>query len=472
VAGPVIDAFVSEGLGDSTYLLTSKDEAAVIDPQRDVQRVLTRAAELNARVTAVVETHVHNDYVSGALELRDRTGAGLILPAGGGYAFDHEPAGDGERIRIGGAELVAMSTPGHTPEHLAWIARVGEAPLAVFTGGSLMIGGAGRTDLLGPARTLELTRAQFRSLSRLRELPDEVQVLPTHGAGSFCGSSGPDGPRTSTVGAERVTNDALRERDAGRFVAARLTRLLEYPAYYRHMARVNRAGPPLMAELIPPEAFGPAELERAVAAGAYLVDGRPRHDFARAHIMGALNVELDEQFASYVGWLVPWNAPLALVLPDPQQDALVEALGQVRAIGFDSVIGHLAGGVAAWEAEGREVASYPTATIDELCVALHEGAAQVLDVRQPNEWADGIIPGSRTIFVADLPDRMEDVSGDGRTWITCRTGHRSAIAASLLDGAGHDVALVTPDGVPNVLERCAPDVAARGDLTPGPAGSR
>jgi hydroxyacylglutathione hydrolase len=469
MADPGIEAFVSEGLGDSTYLLTSNGEAAVIDPQRDVRAVLARAAALRARVSAVVETHVHNDYASGALEVRDRTGADLVLPVGGGYVFHHQPAGEGQRIRVGDVELVAMATPGHTPEHLAWMAQAGGGPIAVFTGGSLMVGGAGRTDLLGTARTLELTRAQFRSLSRLRELPDEVQVLPTHGAGSFCGSSGQQGLRTSTIGAERATNDALREREAGRFVAARLSRLLDYPAYYRHIAGVNRAGPSLLAELSTPEALDPTGLEAAVAAGAHLVDGRQREAFAKAHIRGALNIELDEQFASYVGWLVPWDAPLALVLPEPREEALAEALGQVRAIGYDRVVGHLAGGIGAWEAEGRAIASFPTVTIDDLCAAIPDRAPQVLDVRQPNEWAGGIIPGSRTIFVADLPGRIDGMSRDGPTWIACRSGHRSAIAASLLDGAGYDVRLVTPDGVPDLLERCPPGGAPDGRQPSGPA---
>jgi hydroxyacylglutathione hydrolase len=227
-----------------------------------------------------------------------------------------------------------------------------------------------------------------------------------------------------------------------------------------------------MATLPQAMPLDPAGLRAALAGGAHLIDGRRREAFAEAHIRGALNVELDEQFASYVGWVVPWNAPLAFVLPDPQDDALQEALSHVRAIGYDRVVGYLPGGIDAWMDAGHEVTSYPTAAVDELCDTLPGGGAHVLDVRQPTEWAQGIIPGSRTIFLADLPDRMGSVAPEGQTWISCRTGHRSAIAASLLHGAGYDVRLVTPDGVPDVLERCPPRRVPGGGAPSRPPRSR
>ncbi len=456
---PRIEPFVTEGLGDSSYLLASGDEAVVIDPQRDVDRFLEVAGANGWRIRAVIETHVHNDYVSGAREIRDATDAQLCLPARGGYGFDHRPMAEGDQIRVGDLVVCALETPGHTPEHLAWLVlrHDAERPEAVFTGGSLMVGGAGRTDLLGAERTEALTRDQFASLERLAHLPDDVRVLPTHGAGSFCGSAGGGTRRTSTIGVERASNPTLGWTDVAAFVSDRLSGLLEYPSYYRFMADVNRSGPALVRNVRPPAAMDPPALERALAEGVRLVDGRDRLAFADAHISGSLNVELDEQFATYLGWLVPWNTPVAFVLPEPEDEGLTEALVQAHRIGFDRVVGHLAGGVDAWASSGRPVASYPTAGVADLRDALRREVMTptIIDVRQPSEWADGTVRGSRTIFVADLAERFAH-RGDGaapgpEAWVICRTGHRAAMAASLLDGAGERVRLVTPGGVPDLL---------------------
>jgi hydroxyacylglutathione hydrolase len=457
---PRLDPFVTEGLGDSSYLLASGDEAVVVDPQRDVGRILAAAASSGRRILAVLETHVHNDYVSGAHEIRDATGAELLLPARGRYAFDHRPMDEGDEIQVGDLLLRALETPGHTPEHLAWLALLGDdaRPWAVFTGGSLMAGSAGRTDLLGPDRADALTRDQFASLHRLAELPDDVRVLPTHGAGSFCGSAGGGSRRTSTIGVERTSNPVLASSDLEAFVADRLSGLPEYPAYYRFMAGVNREGPALLRDLAEPVSMDPADLERALGEGVRLVDGRDRLSFSGAHVPGSLNIELDDQFGTYLGWLVPWNEPVAVIVPEPQVDALAEALVQARRIGFDRVVGFLDGGVDAWSSTGRAVSSYGTANVDDVCDAIRTGAEAptLVDVRQPGEWADGTVPGSRTIFVADLPARLGEAAADGETWVICRTGHRASIAASLLDAAGKHVRLVTPGGVPAVLAACAP----------------
>jgi rhodanese-related sulfurtransferase len=387
---------------------------------------------------------------------------------------------EGDEIRVGDVTLTAMETPGHTPEHLAWLAtRAGaDRPDAVFTGGSLMVGSAGRTDLLGRESAEELTRAQFHSLHRLRMLPDVVRVLPTHGAGSFCGSSGEETRRTSTVGDERAENQVFQQTDLAAFVRDRLTGLLEYPSYYRHMAGINRTGPALLRDLPSPTALDAAGSERAVADGARIVDGRGRRPFADAHVPGSLNIELNEQFASYVGWLLPWASPIVLILPDPERDALEEAFTQIRSIGFDDRIDHLAGGVEAWATAGRPLSSYPTGGIADLCgrsVTAEDVSPAILDVRQPGEWAEGTIPGSRTIFVGDLPWRAGEVPPDEETWVICRTGHRAAMAASILDARGVPVRLVASGGVPDWLAECGSEGAETVDTATSPphaAGSR
>ena len=241
-----LDVVVTEGLGDSSYVLTWGDEAAVVDPQRDVERFVDAARARGATIRHVVETHVHNDYLSGALELRAATGAEIWGPAEAGYAFGYRPVEGGTEITLGDATLLGVATPGHTPEHLAYVLRDRAEPIALFSGGSLMVGGAGRTDLLGPERTGELTRLQFRSMRRLAELADAVRVLPTHGAGSFCAVGSPGERRTSTIAEERDGNPAFTETDEEAFVRRQLTSLMAFPAYYAEMAPINRAGPPVL----------------------------------------------------------------------------------------------------------------------------------------------------------------------------------------------------------------------------------
>ena len=263
-----IDVLVTEGLGDSSYVLTWGDEAAVVDPQRDVERFVDAARAHGATIRRVVETHVHNDYVSGALELRAATGAEIWGPVEAGYEFGYRPAEDGTEIPFGDATLRGLATPGHTPEHLAYLLRDGSEGIALFSGGSLMVGGAGRTDLLGPERTDELTRLQFRSMRRLADLPDGVRVLPTHGAGSFCAVGSPGERPTSTIAEERATNLSFTETDEEAFVRRQLTGLMAFPAYYADMAPINRAGPPVLGAPSRPRAMTPDQVADALAAGA------------------------------------------------------------------------------------------------------------------------------------------------------------------------------------------------------------
>ncbi len=459
-----VELVVTAGLGDNSYVLVSEAEALVVDPQRDVGRYLEIAASKGAVIGQVLETHVHNDYVSGAVELRAATGAEIVGPAGAGYGFAHRGVADGDELKVGDLRIVAVATPGHTPEHTSYLVYEGgsDAPSAAFTGGSLMVGGAGRTDLLGPAFTDGLTRDQFRSLRRLAALPDAVAVLPTHGAGSFCGTGPAPRERTSTLSEERVRNPALAAPDEETFVRMQLSGLLAYPAYYRSMAPINRAGPAVLGDLMPRlsklrlSKLSPEQLERAMAGGVAVVDARWRVQFARAHVPGSINVELDDTFGSYVGWVVPFGSPVALVLPEPEGEAMDEAATQLLRIGYDRIEGYLAGGVKAWRASGRAVGSYPVAGLEELCRRYRSSLRpEVLDVRQQAEWDAGHIEGSRHVFVGDLPGRVEELAGAGEVWAVCGTGHRASLASSLLDRAGIQVRLVDGTGVRDFLKHCA-----------------
>ncbi len=245
------EIFVTPGLGDNSYLVWSGSEALLVDPQRDVWRFLEVAKRKGLSIRYVLETHVHNDYLTGALAIRAATGAAIAAPARGDYQFPHCGLHEGDEIQVGSLRLVALETPGHTPEHLSYLVFEGAAasPVALFSGGSLIVGSAGRTDLLGESRTEELTRAQYRSLRRLATFPDDVQLLPTHGAGSFCASTAPSLQRTSTIGEERVANPALVAPDEETFLRQQLAGLLAFPTYYRHMAPINRAGPDVLRSL-------------------------------------------------------------------------------------------------------------------------------------------------------------------------------------------------------------------------------
>ncbi|MCX6021350.1 MAG: MBL fold metallo-hydrolase [Chloroflexi bacterium] len=449
---------MTPGLGDNSYLLTAGDEAALVDPQRDAWRFVQEAADRGTPVRYVLETHVHNDYVSGAREAQAMTGAEIAAPARGGYAFPHRRMAEGDEIRLGDYRIVALETPGHTPEHLAWVVyRDGlPEPVAVFTGGSLLVGGAGRTDLLGPDLTEELTVAQFHSLRRLAALPDGVQVLPTHGAGSFCAVPAPaPDERTSTMGRERRRNPALAAPTSTAFVLQQLDGLSPAPAYYRHMGPINRQGPLLLEGLPSTPPLSVDQAVQRIAAGAWVVDARASAAFAAAHLPGAINIELGDSFATYVGWVVPFGAPLILVLPET--GVLAETVTQLMRIGYEQVSGYLWNGVDDWRESGRPVRSYQTANVGELCQAFVEGRPiRLLDVRQEVEWNAGHFPESMHIFIGDLPSIVGDVPTDCEVWVACATGYRAAIAASLLDRAGIPVRLVTPGGVPEALALCGP----------------
>jgi hydroxyacylglutathione hydrolase len=431
-----LEIFNTPGLGDNSYLLRSGDEGVLIDPQRDAWRFLATAGRMGVRIRAVLETHVHNDYVSGAHEVRSATGAELVLPARGGYEFKYRPADEGDEVTVGDTRLVALSTPGHTPEHLAWLAHDASRPEphALFSGGSLLVGSAGRTDLLGAAFTDALTRDQYQTLSRLAKLPDDVVVLPTHGAGSFCVAAMPTTKPTSVIGDERTRNPLLTAADLTSFTVELSGELMAYPSYYAHMAPINRSGADVLGSLPRPPEVSPEVV---------------------AHVRGSLNIELNSGFASYVGWLLPFNAPILLILPEPADESAADAMTQLIRIGWSHIVGHLPGGIGRWRGYGGDVARYDVVSADELCDAHTRGEHPVvLDVRQELEWTWGTIPDSHTIFVSDLPGRLDQLPRTEPVWVICSNGHRAAIAASLLDRAGIPVRLVGNGGVGEWRARC------------------
>jgi rhodanese-related sulfurtransferase len=322
--------------------------------------------------------------------------------------------------------LRALATPGHTDEHLSFLLLDGSRELGVFTGGSLIVNSAARTDLLGADRTDELTRAQYRSLRRLITLPDEVAVWPTHGAGSFC-SAPPGAERTTTMGAQKRSNPLLAAPDEDTFVTRLIDSLGSYPAYFARLAEANRRGPAVLTTRPALPAMTADQVRALLVDGGCVVDVRPAADFAAGHIPGAISIPLRDQFASWLGWLLPDDLPLAFIAAEGQD--LDDILWQAYKIGYERLAGHLAGGMAAWLAAGGE--QRHTAFV----AAEHAPAGPYLDVRQRSEYAAGHVAGSVHIELGDLTAHAADVPGGAV--VACGHGERAMTAASLLERAGH-----------------------------------
>ena len=426
---PLLD----RGLGNQAYLVDLGDgRALAVDPCLDLRGLDAVADRAGLWVAVAAETHLHADFVSGATRLARRDGARVVGSATGARRFEHLGLADGETADLGGLTLRAWSTPGHTDEHVAYILEDDGQPLAVFTGGSLIVGAAARTDLVSPELTESLARAQFRSLRRLAALPDGTPVYPTHGAGSFC-SAPPGADRTSTIGREKATNPLMGIADEDLFVATLLGSLGTYPPYFARLSAVNRAGP---AE--PGPATVPAlSVSRVVAlraAGAEVVDARPVEDYSAGHIPGSIANALRPAFATWLGWLVADPGTPLIVVRNPDQDPQ-EILWQARKVGYDRIVGELAGGIIAWTAAGQHVATTPIVKAAEVDPAV------LVDVRQLSEYRSGHVPGALGVELGALTDHA--LPG-GPLVTMCGHGERAASAASLLERAGRqDVSVLT-----------------------------
>lgn len=456
-----VEQFFLEGLGHQSYLISddSTNKAAVVDPRRDVEIYLQAAAAAGAQIAYVFETHVHNDYITGAREIRERTGATIVNAASAELAYDHQAANDGDRIQVGALAFAVLATPGHTPDHVSYAVyeQGSDTPAAIFTGGSMLVGSAGRTDLVSPGMTLTLTRAQYRSLRRLLDtLPNDVLVYPTHGAGSFCGATMGAAPgRHSTIGQERLVSPAAHVHDEAEFVRQQLAGYGVYPAYYNYMGEINQQGPHILGGVPQVLPLAPQLVRKNLDHGIPLIDGRARQAFAREHVPGALNIELDASFGTYVGWLLPFDKPLMLLIDDAL--GREEAAAQLVRIGYERLRGYLDGGVDAWKSAGFPTNSIEAIDVDELQRRLQQQKQlAVLDVRDATEWGDGHIPGSQHIHIGDLMRHLHEIPRDVPIATICRSGHRAAIAASIVAALGRQTIAVQQGGVPDWIAKARP----------------
>ena len=430
-------------LGDRSYLVTDGATAVVVDPQRDIDRVLALAANRGISVTHVFETHIHNDYVTGGLALARATGAAYHVNGADAVSFDRAPVADGDVVPVGKSMRVrVIATPGHTFTHLAYAledAATGET-VAVFTGGSLLHGSAGRPDLLGAEHAPGLAAAQRRSLRRLAlTLPDQAVVYPTHGFGSFCAAGPSSGADGSTIGEERRGNPAFA-LDEDSYVTGLLAGLDDYPAYYAQMGPANAAGPAASA-LVRPPVTGVAQIRRRIAEGEWVVDLRSRRAFAAGHLPGSLSFEYGDNLVANLGWLLPPGTPLTLIGESPGQVA--DAQRDLTRIGIDRIAG-MAGPPREWRDEVPQLASYPVSDFEALAAISRDQPVAVLDVRRRLEWSAGHIEGALHVPLHRLPGRLADLPPDP-VWVHCQAGYRASVAASILDAAGHVVTAIDDD---------------------------
>ena len=420
-----VETFPARELGNASFLVADPDRGVglVVDPYRDVDGYLTRAESLEVKLVGSLDTHVHNDFVSGGHELAAEVGAS---------AGELEP---GQELALGTLTIRALLTPGHTPDHMSYLLLEEDRPRALFSGGAVMVGAIARTDLFGPHLAVHLALEALRTLQvRLRGLPDDLAVYPTHGSGSFCGTGGGRGHET-TLGRERATNPFFLTTEVMPFLA-RILDQERYPAYYRDMAAVNRAGVPLIGRkpATPPK-LTPAEVERLMVEGAAVVDVRRGRDYDRGHIPGSYQVGLDGPFSAWVGWLIARDRRIVLAGGTDRHHH--EAHRQLLRIGFDGVAGVLEGGMDAWESSGRPLTTFETVDIEDMAEwILSAEPMTVIDTRDDHEWASGHVPGAVHLYVPDISHHADEIPREAPVAVHCASGYRAGIAASLLEQAG------------------------------------
>jgi hydroxyacylglutathione hydrolase len=426
-------------LAHASYLIGSNGEAAVVDPQRDVDQYIEEAVRENLTIKHVIETHLHADFVSGHRELAARTGAKIYFGWKAQARFDHVPVHDGDSVQFGTVKLQFLETPGHTPESISVLVydqEEGEKPAAVLTGDTMFIGDVGRPDLLGAVMSpQDLAGMLYDSLhQKLLTLPDEVKVYPAHGAGSMCGRN-ISSEKSSTIGDQRRHNYALQPMSRSEFIDMMTTDLPEAPAYFSQDAQLNREGPGVLAELTAPRELSPAEVIKLQEQGAIILDTRSSDQFGTGHIPGSFNIGLGGQFASWTGTLISLTTPIVLVAET--EEHVKEARIRLARVGHENVAGYLGGGILSWHNAGLLLSTTEQISVDELDRRMKEGfMLQVVDVRKPGEWTSGHIKQALHIPLNKLNERSGQLNREQPVTVICAGGYRSSAATSLLERQG------------------------------------
>lgn len=440
-------AIDTPNLGDRSYVVGRGGSAIVIDPQRDIDVVEQILADRGWNASHVLETHFHNDYVSGGLELSRRTGAEYVVPTGMDIAFAANAVSDKAELASDVGLVRVLLTPGHTPNHLSYAVNVGGEDLALFTGGSMLYGSVGRPDLLGPDHTTPLAHAQWQSMRRLRdEVTHSAALYPTHGFGSFCSATATVG--TSSTLAEQVASNPAFHVDEATFVADLIAGLDAFPRYYAHMGPANQAGAgPIDLSL--PRMATASDIADSVARGEWVVDLRHRRIFAAEHIRGSLSFDVHGNAVTYLGWLIDWGTPLTLIGESVEEVALMQR--ELVRIGIDRPAAYAIGSPSDWTTPATPISTYPRVTHVELAAALAaDPALPMLDLRRDSEWDYGHISGAMHVPLHELRGRLDEVvtwaqAQPREIWTYCGSGFRASVGASLLEAAGVSLVHVDDD---------------------------
>jgi glyoxylase-like metal-dependent hydrolase (beta-lactamase superfamily II)/rhodanese-related sulfurtransferase len=428
-------------LSEATYFIASEGEAAVIDPLRDVDVYLQMAEERGVKIKYIFETHFHADFVSGHVELSQKTGAPIIYGPNAQASFPVRLAKDGEDFMVGKLKITALHTPGHTLESTCYLLHDEEGnPHCVFTGDTLFVGDVGRPDLFsGNLSKEELAGYMYDSLqNKIKTLNDNIIVYPAHGPGSACGKS--LGPETfSTIGAQKATNYALQEMTKEDFVKAVTSGLATPPVYFPINARINKEGYDSLDDVMGTgmTALSIADFKQKVKDGAWILDTRPSTIFTHGFVPGSVSVGLDGRFAEWAGQMLPYNQQLVLVTEAGKEK---ESITRLARVGIDNVQGYLEGGYEAWQHAGEKIDLIIDIEPDEFAMDLpHDDMIQVIDVRKPSEFEAAHVKGATNAPLDSLVDPLNIAVIDDthNLYVHCAGGYRSVIAASLLKRQGY-----------------------------------
>jgi len=432
---PDTNAFVKQistaSLGDHSYIVVVEDEAVAIDIQRDLDRFEAVLEGIDADLKAVFETHIHNDYVSGGKRFASEHDSMYVLPANTGATYDHTPMSDGDALGVGGWVIRAMHTPGHTHNHTSYVLESPGGPVAIFSGGSMLVGAVGRSDLLGPDDTEILLEGQYESVHRIANmLPDPSIVAPTHGTGSFCSASDV-ADTTSTVGLEKLRNPALIAPSLEAFALSQVMGYKQFPVYYKHMGPSN-----LLPLGQPPTGELPLITSLDQVGDVPIIDVRPFVEYAKGHLPGSLSFPVSTDDAVYMGWTLPWDSPVLLVGTKPEVD---EVRTHLLRIGWDEIAGRIEPETLDLLTDGDLL------TMDVVTFAdLPDDLGGIVDVRDPVEHLSGVIPGSRPGHLVDVATDPEAFSGS-EVLVHCQGGYRAAVAAGFIEATGANVTVIYDD---------------------------
>jgi len=425
-------------IAHSSYILAGKKTCAVIDPQRDVDIYINEARSLGVEITHIMQTHLHADFISGHMDLAQKTGAKIYIAKSAECTFDHVPLSEGDNVEIEDMVLNVLETPGHTPEHLSYVVidkSRADSPIGVFVGDTLFVGDVGRPDLF-PDRADELAEKLYNSLHhKLLKLPDYVEVYPAHGAGSLCGRA-MGAKWLSTIGYERRFNDVLQIKDQAEFIQSLTHNMPPAPDHFSRCSDINRKGPVKIADLPEIEELSPAQFKaKQENPNTTVLDSRCYQAFASQHLAGAWHLDLNGNFPTFTGWVVPTDKEILLVAEDYKK--ALEANTWARRVGMDKIVGYLDGGMNAWATEGYRTSHIGLISGEELHDMMNDNNNFVLlDVRDPMEYEDSHIKGSANIPVADLRTRCDELDKDKTTVLICSSGNRSSLGASILKQHG------------------------------------